>query len=259
MMKKLLTILGIGIALSAYACSSAAAADKAYQVTTPLENARNVLEEEELEASLAEQRVEAKFRVAFGDNQDNMIKPRASRVHDRVTFVIADTTETSLEAKTELTTENSTNFNLQNWFTIQRNDNGNIQLKPYSMVNDDGSISSSNSDTNAQIKLDTNSEHTGEGKTKRKNNFKTKLSGQVVEVLPNMHLVVEAKKAIRINGETQTVTLIGIVDPNDLNDSSEVDGERIIDLKISFTGQGEVNDAIRPGWMTKLINKFKPF
>jgi flagellar basal body L-ring protein FlgH len=128
------------------------------------------------------------------------------------------------------------------------------------MVNDTGVIDTGQQgDQYSQIKMDATSDHTGEGKTHRKNEFKTKLSGQVIEVLPNSHLVVEAKKTIQINGENQLVTLIGVVDPNDLDEDSEVMGERIMDLHISFTGQGEVSDAIKTGWLTKLVSKFKPF
>lgn len=235
-------------------------AENNYSVISRMDEAKSILLEEEVETSIAEQRVEAKLFVAYGGNKDDMVKPRASKIHDRVTFVIEDDTETSLEAKTELTSSNDTKFNLQNWFTIDRNENGDIALKPYSMSREDGDITqtSSGDDRTSQVLFNSENEHEGEGKTNRKNSFKTKLSGQVIEVLPNSHLVVEAKKIIHINGETQTVTLVGIVDPNDLNDSSEVEGERIIDLRVTMTGKGEVTDAVRPGWLSKLINKFKP-
>ena len=245
-------------------CAMVRAADggnmSIYRPLDPLQNARNVLLEEDLEQSLAEQRVEAKLMLAYGGNQDNMAKPRASRVRDRVTFVIAENTSTAINAKTELDSENSTTWNLSNWFTLDRNDEGNLRLKPYSMTTNDGSVNTGQQgDQYAQVKMDTKSEHDAEGKTSRSNTFKTKLSGQVIEVLPNTHLVVEAKKTIQINGEVQTVTLVGVVDPNDLNEESEVEGERIIDLHVAFTGKGEVSDTIRPGWMSRLVNKFKPF
>ena len=231
-----------------------------YRPLDPLENARKVLLEEDLEQSVAEQRVEAKLKLAYGGSQDNMAKPRASRVRDRVTFVIAENTSTAINAKTELDSENSTTWNLSNWFTLDRNDEGNLRLKPYSMTTNDGSVNTNQQgDQYAQIKMDTKSEHDAEGKTSRSNTFKTKLSGQVIEVLPNTHLVVEAKKTIQINGETQTVTLVGVVDPNDLNEDSEVEGERIIDMHVAFSGKGEVSDTIRSGWMARLVNKFKPF
>ncbi len=229
-------------------------------VISPLDNASSILEEEEMEMSLAEKRVGAKLLKIYDGNKNTLVKPRPSKVHDRVTFVIKDTTTTSLEANTMLETSLTTNWNLQNWFTLDRNSNGDLTLKPYSMTSTDGTINTATqSDNYSQIKMDTNSEHDGKGKTDRKNTFTTKLSGEVIEVLPNGHLVVEAKKSIRINNETQTVTLVGRVDPEDLNDASEIDGDRIIDLNIALAGEGEVTDAIQPGFITKLINKFKPF
>lgn len=229
-------------------------------VISDLDNAQVIMDEEEIDMSLAEKRVGAKLLRVYGGHQNTLVRPRPSKVHDRVTFVIKDTTNTSLEANTKLESTLTTNWNLQNWFTIGRNSNGDLMLKPYSMSSDDGTISTATqSDNYSQIKMDTNSEHEGKGKTDRKNTFTTKLSGEVIEVLPNGHLMVEAKKAIRINNETQTVTLVGRVDPEDLNDVAEVDGDRIIDLNIAFAGEGEVTDSIQAGWMTRIINKLKPF
>ncbi len=249
-------ITGLFFSVAGIVC----AGDGGYGVISKMEEAENILREEELDSSIAQSRVMAKFFVAYGGNKNEMVKPRASKIHDRVTFVIDDQTDTSIDANTELKAENTTKFNLQNWFTIDHNENGDIALKPYSMAREDGDTTGDNvgNDTNSQILFDSKNEHKGEGTTDRSNTFTTKLSGQVIEVLPNKHLVVEAKKIVQVNGETQTVTLVGVVDPNDLNDESEVVGEKIIDMRITLSGEGEVTDAVRPGWLTKLINKFKP-
>ena len=255
---------GWRVALCLAVCTAGSVALAADQynkaVISPLDNAAAVLDEEGVDPSLAEKRVGAKLLAVYGGHQNTLIKPRPSKVHDRVTFVIKDTTTTSLEANTKLDTSLTTNWNLQNWFTLDRNSNGDLTLKPYSMTTTDGSINTATQGDNySQIKVDTKSVHDGKGKTDRKHSFTTKLSGEVIEVLPNGHLVVEAKKSIRINNETQTVTLVGRVDPEDLNDVSEVDGDRIIDLNIALAGEGEVTDSIQAGWLTRLVNKFKLF
>ena len=236
------------------------AANEGFGVISPMENARRILEEEDLEQSLAEDRVEAKFYAAFGGFKNDMVKPRASKVHDRVTFVIDETTESEITANTELTSETESIWNLNNWFNLTKNANGDTQVEPYSMKTSDGSINTTyNTDDYAQLNMNTKHEHDGEGNTTRSNTLKTKLSGEIIQVLPNGNLVVEAKKTVTINNESQVVTLLGTVDPDDLNENSEVSNEKIMDLSIKLTGSGDVSDTIRQGWFAKFVNKFKPF
>lgn len=234
-------------------------AGERYQPIAKDEMARRTLDEEELEASIAEERASAKFYETYRSNVNDLIKPRACKIHDRVTFIINEKTDTKIEAKNDLKSESKTILNLQNWFKLGTNSKGDMQLKPYSMKSEDGELSSSGGDNDAQINFKNNSEHKAEGKTNRVGSFVTKLSGEVIEVLPNGHLVVEAKKSIHVNEETQEVVLVGTVNPDDLNDKSEIPGERVIDLKIALKGKGEVTDNIRQGWMSKIVTKFKPF
>lgn len=240
--------------------TSSLIADEALSVMDPLERAANNLAEDGYEPSIAESRVEDKFMVAYGGFKNNMVKPRASKVHDRVTFVVEEKTSSAISADTELNSEMESIFHLKNWFELDRNDEGQPTIKPYSMYTDSGEINTQyNSDDYSQINLKSTYEHEGEGETNRSNTFTTRLSGVVIEVLPNKNLVVEAKKTVRVNNETQSVTLIGIVDPNDLNENSEVKSDQIIDLDIRYTGEGDVSNTIREGWLTRLTNKFKAF
>jgi flagellar L-ring protein precursor FlgH len=177
-----------------------------------------------------------------------------------VTFIINEKTDTKIEAKSSLSSENENIVNLQNWFKLGRNSKGDVSATPYSMASADGEITGTGSGNNyAQINYKAEMEHEGEGKTNRTGTFVTKLSGTVMEVLPNGHLVVEARKEIRINDETQEVLFSGTVAPEDLNENSEVPGERVMDLRIEFKGRGDVSDSIRQGWMAKILNKVKPF
>ncbi len=231
-----------------------------FGVISPMDSARRLLEEEDIEMSLAEQRVEAKFYSAFGGFKNDMVKPRASKVHDRVTFVVDEDTESSIEANTELKAETKAIWNLNNWFRLTQNDSGDTVLQPYSMKSADGTINSAlNTDDYAQVNMDSKHEHKGDGQTTRTNTLTTKLSGEVIQVLPNGSLVVEAKKTVKVNNELQIVTLLGTVNPNDLNDESEVTSSKIIDLKIELLGEGDVSDTIKQGWLSGFVSKFKPF
>ncbi len=250
-----LLILFCGILL----VTTLSASEDGFGVISHMDNARRLLEEEDIEMNLAEQRVEAKFYSAFGGFKNDMIKPRASQVHDRVTFVIEESTESKMEANTALTSESENIWNLNNWFTLTKNANGDTALQPYSMKSPDGTINTTyNSDDYAQINMDSKYKHDGEGDTTRKNTLTTNLSGEVIQVLPNGNLVVEAKRTVRINNETEIVTILGTVNPDDLNENSEVISTKIIDLRVELKGEGDMSDTIKQGWLTGFVNKFKP-
>ncbi len=259
--------MGLGKSLSSllllvvlgYATAATAQSD-GFGVISPMENATRLLEEEDIEMSLAEQRVEAKFYAAFGGFKNDMIKPRASKVHDRVTFVVDESTDSNISADTSLSSETSAIWNLNNWFNLTTNDNGDTVLQPYSMKSSDGTINTSlNTDDYAQVNMDSSHSHDGQGETNRSNTFTTSLSGEVIQVLPNGNLVVEAKKTIKVNNEIQVISLLGTVNPNDLNEDSEVDSSKIIDLKVELIGEGDVSDTIKQGWLSEFVSKFKPF
>ena len=231
-----------------------------FGVISPMDSANRLLEEEDIEMSLAEQRVEAKFYAAFGGFKNDMIKPRACKVHDRVTFVVDEDTESTIDADTDLKAETKAIWNLNNWFKLTTNDSGDTLLRPYSMKSADGVINTAlNTDDYAQVNMDSEHKHKGEGSTTRKNTFSTKLSGEVIQVLPNGDLVIEAKKTVKVNNEIQIVTLLGTVNPNDLDENSEVMSSKIIDLKVELIGEGDVSDTIRQGWLSGFVSKFKPF
>lgn len=220
-----------------------------------LEEARRLLEEEREELTRASKRQEAILLVSYG-NQANITTP-APKLRDRIVFVIRETTEAKQETKTDLSKDVSFDWDLKSLFTLDRNDRGNIVFRPINQKSNNGSFDTDDAD-GKQIEAAASSEHQGDGTQSRKHSVTANLAGEVIEVLPNGQLIVEARKSVLVNGETQTMSLVGRVDPTDLNTNREVESNRIIDLHVRFEGQGPMTDTTKPGLLFRLLHKVNP-
>ncbi|MBM4283752.1 MAG: flagellar basal body L-ring protein FlgH [Deltaproteobacteria bacterium] len=99
----------------------------------------------------------------------------------------------------------------------------------------------------------------GEGKTERQSTFTTYLSARVIQVLPNQHLVVQGRRHLRINNETEVVTLTGIVRPQDIDRNNVVPSTKLAEAKLDYSGVGVVSDKQRQGWAVRLFDHLWPF
>lgn len=99
----------------------------------------------------------------------------------------------------------------------------------------------------------------GEGKTKRDGKLTGKMTARVIDVIENGNLVIEGKQQLTVNAEDQYMIISGIVRPEDITSDNTVSSQYIADAKIIYTGDGVVNDKMRPGWFTRFIDWAWPF
>jgi len=63
---------------------------------------------------------------------------------------------------------------------------------------------------------------------------------------------------IRVNNETQYITLSGVVRPRDISSSNEVSSTFIADARIAYSGTGPVADKQRVGWLGRILDYVWP-
>jgi flagellar L-ring protein precursor FlgH len=73
----------------------------------------------------------------------------------------------------------------------------------------------------------------------------TTFGGQVIEVLPNGMLVIEAARQVEFSQQTQTIVLRGLVRPEDISQENQVLSTAISSLELEVKGKGIVNDYTR--------------
>jgi flagellar L-ring protein FlgH len=159
---------------------------------------------------------------------------RAMRPHDLISVVVSE----SLAASTDGTVKNSRASNASSAISglIGTLHPGNALQN---LVNQ-----TSSSGLNAQGTSATNS------------SLSTTFGGQVIEVLPNGMLVIEAARQVEFSQQTQTIILRGLVRPEDISQQNQVLSTAISSLELEVRGKGIINDYThRQNVLVRLLQK----
>ena len=172
----------------------------------------------------------------FGDR-------RARQVGDLVTIRISESPTAQLSAKTQTSRDSSVTADvtdLAGYMKWLEAANGNL---------------SGDSLLSASYKPS----FTGSGTNDQKGSVTAYVTGRVVGVLPNGNLQVSGSRAIKVNNETQYMTISGIVRPEDIDPSNVIQSTYIADARIEYYGKGVIADKQMPGWGTRILDHVWPF
>jgi flagellar L-ring protein precursor FlgH len=100
--------------------------------------------------------------------------------------------------------------------------------------------------TNPLLSGSSSSALKGQGSTASNTLFQTNLTGQVIAVLPNGNLVVEAGRKIFMNNQHEDVIVRGMIRPGDIGPSNTVASSSLSNLEIEMKGKGIISDGVRP-------------
>jgi len=84
---------------------------------------------------------------------------------------------------------------------------------------------------------------TAQGQSTTNSSLSTTFGAEVVDVLPNGMLVVQATRQLTFSQQTQLITLRGLVRPEDVSAQNLVQSTAMTDLELEVTGKGIVNDS----------------
>ncbi len=113
--------------------------------------------------------------------------------------------------------------------------------------------SASGSNFKGEVELGTGNGFTGKGRNTRSERIRTKLSARVLKIDDVGNLIIEGTRTTKINGETQTIKIKGIVRPVDIRPDNSVLSYNILDLNLIIEGDGNVTDVQEPGLITKFL------
>ncbi|QHN05454.1 flagellar basal body L-ring protein FlgH [Granulicella sp. WH15] len=145
---------------------------------------------------------------------------RALRPHDLISVVIAE----NLSASTDGTVKNS------------RASNANSSIS--GLI---GTLHAGNALQNL-INQTSASGLNAQGQSETNSSLSTVLGGQVIEVLSNGTLVIEAARQVEFAQQTQTIILRGLVRPEDISQQNQILSTAISSLELEVKGKGIVND-----------------
>lgn len=166
------------------------------------------------------------YTASYGDR-------RARQVGDLVTVLVVESSEASREASTGVSRDTSVSANTSSFL-------GSGMLNP---------------DVNAGVA----NSFKGSGSTRTREALRTRVSARVVEVLEDGNLVIEGRRQVKVNHDTQYLFVRGIARPQDISSENTITSVALADAQILYDGKGLLANQQRPGWMYRILDVVLPF
>ena len=93
-----------------------------------------------------------------------------------------------------------------------------------------------------------------QGSISNTNKISGRITVKVTEVQPNGQLVVQGTQTIRQNTDEQTITITGIIRPEDVSYDNTVQSSSVADAKLKIEGKGPLSSKQRQGILSQLFN-----
>jgi flagellar L-ring protein precursor FlgH len=146
---------------------------------------------------------------------------KAFRVHDVVMIVVSESLTASTDGQVKNSRASSASSGLTGLFS---------------------KLKASNSLQNL-LGMNAASGLTAQGQSTSNSSLSTTFGAEVVDVLPNGMLVVQATRQLIFSQQTQLIKLRGLVRPEDVSAQNQVLSAAMTDLELEVTGKGIVNDS----------------
>jgi flagellar L-ring protein precursor FlgH len=178
-----------------------------------------------IERVRAQQAAEVRTQGSIWSSEGRLVRlgtdAKAARLHDVVSIVVSE----SLAASTDGAVKNSRTSSFSSAISALF-----------------GKLKSSN---NLQNLLAANaaSALSAQGQSTTNSSLTTTFGAEVVDVLPNGMLVVQATRQLTFSQQTQLIKLRGLVRPEDVSAQNQVQSTAMTDLELEVTGKGIVNDS----------------
>lgn len=174
-------------------------------------------------------------------------EPRTFAVHDLVTIVVSEQSKSKSTADAKADKNWETSAAVDAWISMDPTTFGEGFFTPLTA----SELPSFGVTGDKTFK--------GKGSYNRADDFSARVTAEVVEVRPNGLLVLEARREITNDGETQVIVLSGICRPEDVDTSNQVQSQRIADAIIKKTTSGQLRDTTEKGVIAKLIDTIFAF
>jgi flagellar L-ring protein precursor FlgH len=227
MKARIVAALLISVGLGLLAVSPLGALDKKKLPLIPA--AKPTPPEEALKAYIervrAQQAAEVKTPGSIWSPEGRLVRlgtdAKAVRLHDVVSIVVSEALVAETDGGVKDSRASNANSGLTSLFGLLKSSNALQNL--VGMTAASGLTAAGQSTTNSSLA--------------------TTFGGEVVDVLPNGMLVVQATRQLTFSQQTQLIKLRGLVRPEDVSSQNQVLSTAMTDLELEVTGKGIVNDS----------------
>lgn len=166
-------------------------------------------------------------------------KPRDYRVHDIVSIIISERSTASSKAQLDTKKDSKIDASIDKLPDL-------VELLQLRLDDSDRtSLTSVGAEAKGNWK--------GDGKYERSERLVDRISATILDIKPNGTIVLEARRMIKKDKETQTVVLSGICRREDITTANTVLSSQLAELVVKIESEGEVKKASEKGWLTNLF------
>jgi len=97
-------------------------------------------------------------------------------------------------------------------------------------------------------------EFKGNASTQVAGGLTARISAQVVDILPNGHMVISGSRNLKVNGETEMITVFGEVRPEDVLANNTVFSSSIANAAIEYKGSGPATQSTKRGILHRIFS-----
>lgn len=169
---------------------------------------------------------------------------KAQNVGDIVTVLISEQSSASKEATTSTGRTSSMSASIPTLFGLEQSD----------AITDDTDLDPTN-----LVAAEFDNSFEGDGSTTRRGELIASLTTQVIDRYPNGNYKIRGGKEVMVNNEVQIIYLTGIIRPVDITAANTIDSNKILNARISYTGNGAISDKQQPGWLMRTLDNVWPF
>jgi len=170
-------------------------------------------------------------------------RPKDVGMHDLVTIIVSEVSKNTTKASTKSDRDYSIEAALEDWLRLT---GGN--LRPDRQSRGD-----------PKAKLSFKKEFDGKGDIKREDTVTARIQAEVIDVMPNGNLLLEATHSITTDEETTTITLAGICRSKDVTFNNTIVSSQLARLDLQKHHTGVARDATKPGLISGLLDFLCPF
>lgn len=224
----------------AFPLPAAARRHKAHKAPklTPPESALNAYIKQVREEQAAEVKTPGSIWSADGQLVRLGSDVKATRLHDVLQIVVTENLAASTDGQVKNARASSASSGLAALF---------------------GALKASNNLQNL-AGMSASSALTAQGASATNSSLITTFGAEVVDVLPNGMLVVQATQELTFSQQTQLISLRGLVRPEDVSAQNQVLSTAITDLELDVTGKGIVTDSTyRQSPLVRFLEKLLVF
>jgi flagellar L-ring protein precursor FlgH len=171
-------------------------------------------------------------------------EPKVVRKHDLVTIIVREESAFKSEGTSDLKRSADLDAKIEAFMRFSL---------------DNFALKSNIGQTIPEWKMSAERNFKGEATVDRTDSLTARITAEVVDVKPNGTLVLQARKRIKTDEESQTFVLTGICRAEDVAADNTILSTQMYDLEFNKSHQGAVRDTTKRGLIGRLLDVINPF